>query len=107
MLFAPKYAEDGYIIPFYVTLVCVLTAFVGYLAFRALVVAENDRRTRVVADWDDEEVRQEAMFGDGVVEEKNFWTFVTRVCGPENLRDWVGVDRLRRGDEKLTFLYSL
>lgn len=107
MLFAPKYAEDGYLNPFYVTLVCVLTAFVGFLAFRALVVAENDRRTRIVAEWDDEEVRHEAMFGDGAVQEGSVWTFFTRVCRLENLRDWIGVDRLRRGDEKLTFLYSL
>ncbi|CAD0090761.1 unnamed protein product [Aureobasidium vineae] len=64
MLFAPRFAEDGYIVPFYATLACVLTAFVGYLAFRALVVAENHGRNRIVADWDDEEVRREAMFGD-------------------------------------------
>ena len=103
MLFAPKYADDGYIVPFYVTLVCVLTAFVGYLAFRALVVAENGRRTRIVAQWDDEEVRHEAMFGDSAVEEKGFWAFFTRICRLDNLREWLGVDRLRRGNEKLTF----
>jgi hypothetical protein len=107
MLFAPRYAEDGYIIPFYVTLVCVLTAFVGYLAFRALVVAENHRRTRIVADMDDEEVRREAMFGDVAVEEKKFWKFLTQVCKLDKLRDWIGIDRLRRGDEKFTFLYGL
>lgn len=108
MLFAPKFAEDGYIIPFYVTLVCVLTAFVGYLAFRALVVAENHRRERIVAGWDDEEVRREAMFGDGaVVEQKNIWTLITRGCKLNKLRDWAEVDKLRRGDEKLTFVYSL
>jgi hypothetical protein len=107
MLFAPRYAEDGYNIPFYVTLVCVLTAFVGYLAFRALIVAENHRRTRIVADMDDEEVRREAMFGDVAVEEKKFWKFLTRVCKLDKLRDWIGIDRLRRGDEKLTFLYGL
>jgi hypothetical protein len=107
MLFTPKYADDGYIIPFYVTLVCVLTAFVGYLAFRALIVAENDRRTRIVADWTDDEVRREVIFGDSVVEEKGFRAFLIRVCRLNDLRDWAGVDRQRRGDEKLTFLYSL
>jgi hypothetical protein len=108
MLFAPRFAEDGYIIPFYVTLACVLAAFVGYLAFRALVVSENHRRERIVADWDDEEVRREAMFGDGaVVEQKNFWTLITRFCKLNKLRDWAEVDRVRRGDEKLTFVYSL
>ena len=35
MLFAPKFEKGGYLIPFYVTLACVLTAFIGYLAFRA------------------------------------------------------------------------
>ncbi|KAI4728778.1 MFS general substrate transporter [Aureobasidium sp. EXF-10728] len=108
MLFAPRFAEDGYIIPFYVTLSCVLTSFVGYLAFRALVVAENHRRNRIVAGWDDEEVKREAMFGDGaVVERKNVWTLIARVCRLHDLRDWAEVDRLRRGDEKLTFVYSL
>ncbi|KAG9674375.1 MFS general substrate transporter, partial [Aureobasidium melanogenum] len=108
MLFAPRFAEDGYIIPFYVTLACVLAAFVGYLAFRALVVSENHRRERIVADWDDEEVRREAMFGDGaVVEQKDLWTLITRFCRLNKLRDWAEIDRVRRGDEKLTFVYSL
>jgi hypothetical protein len=107
MLFAPKYAEDGYIIPFYVTLVCVLTAFVGYLGFRALVVAENHRRTRIVADWNDDEVRHEVVFGDSAIEEKGFRAFLVGVCRFNDLRDWAGVDKQRRGDEKLTFLYSL
>ncbi|CAD0046989.1 unnamed protein product [Aureobasidium pullulans] len=76
MLFAPKFEEGGYLIPFYVTLACVLTAFIGYLAFRALIVAENQRRTRIVANWDEEEIRREAMFGDGaVVEDKDLWTY--------------------------------
>lgn len=108
MLFAPRFAKDGYIVPFYATLVCVLTAFVGYLAFRALLVTENRRRERIVADWDDDEVRREAMFGDGaVVEQKNFWTLITRACRFDKLRDWAEIDRVRRGDEKLTFVYSL
>ncbi|KAI5211018.1 MFS general substrate transporter [Aureobasidium subglaciale] len=108
MLFAPRFADDGYIIPFYITLACVLAAFVGYLTFRALIVAENHRRTRIVANWDDEEIRREAMFGDGaVVEEKPFWAFTRKACRLDSLRDWAEIDRSRRGDEKLTFLYSL
>ncbi|THZ88134.1 MFS general substrate transporter [Aureobasidium pullulans] len=108
MLFAPKFEKGGYLIPFYVTLACVLTAFIGYLAFRALVVAENQRRTRIVANWDGEEIRREAMFGDGaVVEDKNLWTVITKIFRLDHLREWAGIDRLRRGDEKLTFLYSL
>jgi hypothetical protein len=110
ILFAPRFADDGYIIPFYVTLACVLTAFVGYLAFRALIVAENQRRVSVVAAWDDGQIRREAMFGD------------VGLCGKESggwrraygldcsfFRGWVKVDnnRVRRGDERLTFLYSL
>lgn len=108
MLFAPKFEKGGYLIPFYVTLACVLTAFIGYLAFRALIVAENQRRTRIVANWDEEEIRREAMFGDGaVVEDKNLWTVITKIFRLDHLREWAGIDRLRRGDEKLTFLYSL
>lgn len=107
-IFAPKFAKNGYIVPFYITLACVLISFIGFLAFRALVVAENQRRTRIVAAWDDEEIRREAVFGDGAVaEQRGLWALVLKVCKLDNLREWAGIDRSRRGDEKLTFLYSL
>ena len=59
LLFAPRYEKDGYMVPFYVTLVCVLVAFVGFWIFRALIIATNSRRETLSNKQDSEDAHGE------------------------------------------------
>lgn len=97
LLFAPRFANNGYVIPFYFTLASVLVAFVGFLAFRAVVVRINERRERVTRGWSSEEVEREGLLGDvGMGDVREGW--IERVLGGK---------RARSGDSRLTFRYGL
>lgn len=75
-LFQAKYAPR-YLLPFYVTLGFVATAFIGYLSYRYTFVAVNKWRKGKMEGWTEEEK-----------EEENF-------------------SSVRYGDKKYTFTYSL
>lgn len=116
VLFKPQFAP-GYVFPFAVTFLGVLLAFAGYAGFRLLLMRENERRRKIVAEWDEDEVEREREFGDGplgrakaragrsgilaVVGKSAFLTTFTRWI------DDAGGTGGRSGDEKMTFLYGL
>ncbi|PSK54107.1 hypothetical protein B9Z65_7913 [Elsinoe australis] len=95
MLFAPKYRESGYKVPFFITLACVGVSFIGFLGFRMLILVINGRRQTTVKGWDFEEIEREQRYGD-VDARRTSW--VDRLYTEE---------RSRMGDERLTFLYGL
>ncbi|EOD49148.1 putative high-affinity nicotinic acid transporter protein [Neofusicoccum parvum UCRNP2] len=59
LLFSPKYQADGYRTSFVWSALCVLLAFAGFAGFRALIVAENERRRRTLGRWSEDEVEAE------------------------------------------------
>lgn len=109
MLFSPRYEKEGYVTPFYVTTACVLLAFLGYIGFRALMVAENRRRGRIVENWTNAEVEREAFLGDMALPGRQNTIMAWIRSSPilAALIQWAEFDGSRRGDEKMTFQYSL
>ena len=114
LLFQPKYAKSGYIVPFWWTLACVSTAAVGYTLLRRNLQAENERRRDLIRKWDEDEVERERVSGTGPLEQnhKVLHTIIA-VLGRTGLMPWA-VDWLeeatqggREGDEKMTFIYGL
>lgn len=119
LLFAPRYAPH-YRLPFYVTLLFVLFSFVGYVAFRALLVRENRLRAQILTSWTAEEVGRERKWGAGpcrrrrglldllglssVADRVDQWTWGAARMGLDHAS--VGTDG-RRGDDRLTFVYGL
>lgn len=114
MLFSPRHGPH-YIIPFYVTFAFVLFSFVGYMAFRALLVRENEVRAQMVASWAPDEVEHEKRWGTGPFGRRRGMLDVLGMTRIADLIDrWV--DRFswsdrssdgRRGDDKMTFVYGL
>lgn len=109
MLFAPRFAKQGYITPFFVTLACVMVAFVGFMVFRALVRSENARRDRTVSDWDSAQIEREALLGDMPLPNRpsRVMSWIRSVSRLDALLDWAELDSIRRGDERKTFRYSM
>ncbi|KAK8211457.1 hypothetical protein M8818_003110 [Zalaria obscura] len=103
LLFAPKWAESGYKIPFYITGACVAVAWAGYAAFRVLLVRENRRRARVVESLSEEERDLERQVGDARTNvTEGFMVRWSRSRGWDS-----GLEKRRMGDERLTFRYGL
>jgi len=102
------------VLPFFITLGSVGLSFVGFGVFRNLIVAENAKRARMMVEWTEEEVEAEQNEGVGPL-----------VNDRGGVRGWIrrgvavvvaavmkeGVDFVddgaRRGDEKMSFMYSL
>ncbi|KAF1925496.1 MFS general substrate transporter [Didymella exigua CBS 183.55] len=113
LLFRPRYAEEGYIVPFWWTLLCVALAAAGYLLFLRNLRAENERRRAIVREWGPEQVEAERARGAGPLVQRHAvaegWMAVLRRCG------WVGAVKWleramrggRQGDERMTFEYGL
>ncbi|KAF2155052.1 MFS general substrate transporter [Myriangium duriaei CBS 260.36] len=97
LLFAPRYRHSGYILPFFVTLACVGVSFVGFLGFRAAIIAINKARAHLLSDWEPERTEREAKHGD------------VAVAQPD--RDWLerlrGANVPRLGEERLTYQFTL
>lgn len=105
LLFTPADRENGYIRPFIITLVCVLASFAGYVAFWLMLVRENKYRESITRSWTEEERDREEILGDMVVPPTRFagiWQF----SGLQQTAQLLGMDDIRRGDEKLTFRYG-
>ena len=97
LLFAPRFKPD-YTIPFFVTLGLVFMAFVGYAAFRRMIIRENASRQQMVASWSVADVAAERNFGRGpYVPSRSLWRLNVLTYGEDG----------RRGDERLTFVYGL
>lgn len=114
LLFRPRWAGDGYVVPFWVTLGCVGVAAGGYLLFWRNLVRENRWRMEVLRGWDADEVERERVEGKGplggrrgVVDVVGEW--MLRVKGLEGVGRWVERAREggREGDERVTFIYGL
>ncbi|KAJ4304605.1 hypothetical protein N0V90_000131 [Kalmusia sp. IMI 367209] len=114
MLFKPRYAKSGYIVPFWWTLGCVSVAAVGYILLWRNLKAENAKRREILSKWDEEEVEREKVDGRGPLEQRH------RIVGAviEVLRETRGLPKVvewleeavqggREGEEKITFVYGL
>ena len=104
LLFTPADEATGYIRPFIVTLVCVLAAFVGFIAFWVMLVRENKWRDGLTAGWTEDEREREDLMGDVIIEKPT--TLAERV-GLKALLAKAGYEEARRGDEKLIFRYGM
>ena len=114
MLFRPQYAESGYIVPFFWTLLSVACAAVGYVLFLRNLTAENARRRAVVHEWDSEEREREKNEGMGPMSDSRPWlaklvTTLKKGGLTPHLAAWLEEARQggREGDEKMTFEYGL
>jgi Major Facilitator Superfamily len=108
-VFQPKFAPF-YTAPFFITLGLVGVSFIGYFVFKRLLVAENQARITATRDWTEAEVEDERLHGRGPIEKKRPLVvhLTGRVIGRQKAQ-WME-DKLgdvRRGDERMTFLYSL
>lgn len=114
ILFRPKYAADGYIIPFWWTLVSVAFAGMGYWIFLHRLQHENQSRKRITRGWTEEHIQRENEAGRGPVPQSHLW-----LSGISNrlktyrrsiwLATWIedAMQAGRQGDEKMTFVYGL
>jgi len=103
LLFTPEDEKDGYVRPFFATLVCVGLAFAGFAVFRTMLIRENDQRDMIVGEMSGEERQREELMGDvevpsGLTRTRTFW---------DKVGSRLGLDGARRGDDKLTYQYSL
>ena len=119
LLFAPRYAPH-YRTPFYVTFASVLFSFLGYGAFGALLRRENQLRAQMLAAWTVEEVGRERRWGTGPFRRRRGLLDLLGLSGVANAVDgWMRNSRwmslagvtegrvVRRGDDRLTFVYGL
>ncbi|GAB7339864.1 hypothetical protein MBLNU457_6397t1 [Dothideomycetes sp. NU457] len=96
VVFSPRFEDDGYIVPFWITLACVLVSLLGFVAFRIVIVRTNDRREKIMRKWGPEQIEREAQFGD------------VGMVGPLTLLEKMAGQRFtREADMKLTFRYGL
>jgi len=96
LIFAPRFAANGYVVPFYITLGCVLVSFLGFVVFRVLIVQTNAQKENIIRKWSPEQVEREARRGDvGHVEPL---TWLEKILGERFNRE---------ADMRLTFRYGL
>lgn len=98
-LFTPSDAASGYAWSFLVTLFCVVLASVGYLAFLWMLRRENSWRQHTTLQWTEIVRQREAIAGD--VKLDNSESALNR------LSMFLGWDGIRRGDERITYQYTL
>jgi hypothetical protein len=114
MLFKPKYAESGYIMPFWWTLACVTLSAVGYLLFLRRLQSENAARKHILREWSEDEIDREKTEGKGPLGQERPWlrsivrlmkssSKLTRLA--ESLEE--AAQAGREGDERVTFVYGL
>jgi MFS family permease len=108
LLFTPDDEKDGYVRPFFATLVCVGLAFAGFVMFSMRLMRENEQRVGIVAEWSEEERQREELMGD--VEARGTSTRTRTLwdgMGSSGVLHRFGLDGARRGDDKLTYQYGL
>jgi MFS family permease len=106
VLFTPADRKNGYTRPLVLLLFCAMASLLGYLLFWMMLVRENKLRANIVAAWSHEEREREELIGDQTLPE----TPLRRLLGL--LRQNAIIcrlvpDRARKGDEKLTYRYTL
>lgn len=106
LLFTPADRKNNYVRPFIATLLCVLASFVGYLVFWAMLVKENRQRAELTETWSEQQKEREEVLGDVSIPlstAARLW----HVTGLHAVAVRLGLDDVRRGDEKMTFSYAL
>nr|POE88150.1 putative transporter [Quercus suber] len=106
LLFTPADEASAYIRPFTITLLCVLAAFIGFIAFWVLLVRENQWRDDMTAGWSDADREREDIRGDVTLSHRTVW----QQLGGDDFVRRLGLDAAlakRKGDEKMTFRYGL
>ncbi|KAF2032413.1 MFS general substrate transporter [Setomelanomma holmii] len=114
ILFRPKYAESGYIVPFWWTLASVTVSALGFLLLRRRLQAENTRRQAILSRWSEEAVALEHAEGTGPLAQDRSWAKrVIRLAKSNKRLTWLAAwledatQGGREGDEKITFVYGL
>lgn len=106
VLFTTEDRDNGYVRPFAILFVCVLVSFAGFAAFRLFLVRENRYRENVIRSWSEEEKERERLMGD-IPAGEHWGQRAARRFGVLRLARRLGLEDGRRGDEKMTFRYSL
>lgn len=114
VLFAPQFAPT-YELPFFVTLLCIALAFVGFASFHRLIQKENRRRAALLNSWSDEQIEVERTTGRAYGEPRSYGTAFSSVLKffippagrylESGLDEWL--EKGRTGDERMTFVFSL
>lgn len=100
-LFTPGDAQNGYSTSFLLTLLCVVLSSVGYLLFYWILCLDNSWRESITSRWTDDQCQREAVIGDVDVA----FGRLSRIR--KHLLIMLGWDEVRRGDERLTYRYTL
>lgn len=108
LLFTPEDEKEGYVRPFFVTLVCAGLAFAGFALFMKMLIRENRQRDGIVASWSEEERQKEELMGDvDIPNDARPRSLIWRRLTESGFFARIGIRETRRGDEKITFRYSL
>jgi hypothetical protein len=123
LLFSPRWREEAYRVPFAVTLGLVLASFGGYAVLGIILRMINAARARAIAGWSAVTVERERMSGSGLTQNRSrveggvpAFAVVGGQWWDTQVRFWAGrrllrmnreESRVRLGDERLTFEYSL
>ncbi|KAF2275465.1 MFS general substrate transporter [Westerdykella ornata] len=114
LIFDPKYAASGYIVPFWWTLGCVSCSAVGYWFLYRSLQKENERRKVLLSTWSEEDIEKENLYGKGpMLDEHRALRGVVTLVRRMGVLGWVALwleeagQGVREGDEKLTFVYGL
>lgn len=108
LLFTPEDEKEGYVRPFFVTLICVGLAFAGFALFMKMLIRENRQRDGIVAGWSEEERQREELMGDvDIPNDARPRSLMWRRLADSGFFARIGIRETRRGDEKITFRYSL
>jgi MFS family permease len=114
ILFQPKYAESGYIVPFWWTLFCVAVAAGGYVVLFRNLKAQNAKRRQIISSWDDDEVDQERVHGRGPLDQDHMLassviTVLKKSARFPRVLGWLedATQGGREGEERVTFVYGL
>ena len=114
ILFRPKYAAAGYIVPFWWTLLCVALAAIGYVLFFRRLKIENATRNMILHNWSEDDIELESVEGRGPLPQQPRWlrSFISMAKATTKLAwltEWLeeAARSGREGDEKMTFVYGL
>lgn len=107
VLFTPADRDTGYARPFKIVFVCVLVSLAGFAAFRIFLIRENRYRDNAIRSWSEEEKEREQLMGDVPAAAEHWGQRMARRVGITALANRLSLDEGRRGDDKMTFRYTL
>lgn len=106
LLFTPEDEKTGYVRSFVVLLICTLISLAGFFAFRTFLIRENRFRDNVIRSWSDEEKEREDIYGD-VPAPDTFAGRLAKQLGLIAFATTLGLEEARKGDEKMTYRYTV